>query len=73
MKVQLYDDGLARVFKGADGICDVWAKDGKDTEGIEAALRRIRMRRVGQWKHYRAGGFREAGVRWAPPSEGHSV
>jgi hypothetical protein len=68
MIVQLYDDGVARVFPttNSTGLCDVWAKDGNDTKGAEAALKRIRMQRVGKWYHYPDAGFREATVRWQP-------
>ncbi len=66
MIVQLYDDGVARVFPTtrSTGICDVWAKDGSDTKGVEAALKRIRMQRVGKW--YRYPDFQEATVRFKP-------
>ena len=66
MIVQLYDDGVARIFPttNSPGLCDVWAKDGKDTAGVEAALKRIRMQRVGKWYVY--PGFREATVRFKP-------
>lgn len=67
MKVQLYDDdGMARVFdRDGNGICDVWSREIKaTTAGVDAALKRIRMRRVGQWKRYPKGGFCEASVRF---------
>lgn len=67
MKVQLYDDdGMARVFdRDGNGICDVWSREIKATTvGIDLALKRIRIRRVGKWKRYRYGGFTEATVRF---------
>lgn len=72
MKVQLYDDGMARVFdRTGNGICDVWARGNTypayNTKGIDAALKRVRMRRVGKWKHYPEGGFKEAMVRFDSP------
>jgi hypothetical protein len=70
VKAQVYDDDfMCRVFdRGGNGICDVWGRTSQPTLGeIDEALKRIRMRRVGNWKRYREGGFYEASVRFDTP------